>query len=488
MDECTFAYARISLDRGKTRSGVERQLEDTRRLEAELGWTPAREFVDNSRSAWQPDAERPQYAAMLEAIREARRAGRPVRILLFKLDRLYRQPIEFETDLVPLAGSGGSLWIATTETMPLDIASPAGLQQARNVINVAAYYSHYISHNGRRQRAAKRTKGLPPGSGPRAFGWLDWTTPHPEEAAALREAFEAIAAGSSPSDVARQWNERGILGVKGAPWSVGRLIQTLRRPRHAALVAYGGGARHGWNPHPEIVADGKWQPIIPPELWRHVIDILEPKRERRPPHVGAFSTLFVCGRCGKTMYQSGGYPQENRPGIRLRVWHCYRDSLDGPRRDACGRSSIAANSAETVVLGALYERVDNLDLAAMIQADGQPNGHEDGLRLRELRRLDEEADLDYEGGTITKELRDSKLARHAREREGIYVRRGEHAAASVLAPYAGKPGTLRAAWEGGELSDDRKRAILKAVLGRVTIQPASRQGAKFDPGRLVFGG
>lgn len=49
----------------------------------------------------------------------------------------------------------------------------------------------------------RREDGAPSG-GRRAFGWLDFMTPHPEEAAVVRDAVDALLSGDSLIGVARQ--------------------------------------------------------------------------------------------------------------------------------------------------------------------------------------------------------------------------------------------------------------------------------------------
>src|SRR4051794_37473104 len=70
-------YARISQDRSGAQAGVTRQLEDTRKLAADLGWEVVEEFVDNDVSAKQRrwstsqrrfvNTTRPRYEALLDA-------------------------------------------------------------------------------------------------------------------------------------------------------------------------------------------------------------------------------------------------------------------------------------------------------------------------------------------------------------------------------------------------------------------------------------
>ena len=92
----TAIYARISDDRHDG-AGVDRQLQDCRALVKSNGWGPAVEFVDNSVSAYS-GKPRPRYLAMLAALRD----GSLGRVVVWHLDRLYRQPRELE-DIIDLA-------------------------------------------------------------------------------------------------------------------------------------------------------------------------------------------------------------------------------------------------------------------------------------------------------------------------------------------------------------------------------------------------
>src|ERR1700730_16204878 len=86
----TAIYVRISEDR-QDGAGVARQLDDCRALVERQGWQPARESPNNNISASKyAKKSRPQYAAMIDAIK----SGEVSRIVVYHLDRLYRQPRE----------------------------------------------------------------------------------------------------------------------------------------------------------------------------------------------------------------------------------------------------------------------------------------------------------------------------------------------------------------------------------------------------------
>src|ERR1700761_9470309 len=84
-------YARISKDSTGERLGVERQLEDCRKLAHELGWTVGDEYVDNDVSAFSGKV-RPEYRRMLDDLRARIRDA----VIAHHTDRLHRSPTELE--------------------------------------------------------------------------------------------------------------------------------------------------------------------------------------------------------------------------------------------------------------------------------------------------------------------------------------------------------------------------------------------------------
>lgn len=85
-------YARISSDPTGLALGVQRQLEDCRKLAADRGWTVGgAEYVDNDVSAFSGKV-RPEYERMLADVRDGLRDA----VIVYNMDRLTRRPIELE--------------------------------------------------------------------------------------------------------------------------------------------------------------------------------------------------------------------------------------------------------------------------------------------------------------------------------------------------------------------------------------------------------
>lgn len=115
---------------------MERQENDCRDLAERLGWDVAAVYVDNDISAYS-GAPRPQYRAMLDAVR----AGELQGIVAWHTDRLHRRNAELE-EFVTIA-EAHALQIQTVTSGPLDLTSASGRMVAR-MLGAAA--QHEVDH------------------------------------------------------------------------------------------------------------------------------------------------------------------------------------------------------------------------------------------------------------------------------------------------------------------------------------------------------
>jgi site-specific DNA recombinase len=137
-------YARISSD-GEGRSlGVQRQLEDCRKLAGERGWVIGGEYVDNDVSAYS-GRQRVEYGRMCDDLA----AGVRDAVIVYNLDRLHRRPVELE-DFVALCERVGVRDVATV-TADIDLGNDDGLFMARIFAAFAAKESGRKSARIRRK-------------------------------------------------------------------------------------------------------------------------------------------------------------------------------------------------------------------------------------------------------------------------------------------------------------------------------------------------
>src|SRR5215472_1861078 len=352
----TAISARISVDR-QDGAGVERQLADCPEVCARRGWQ-AREYADNHRSAWRAGARRPQYEELIQAVRR----GDVGRIVVYKTDRLHRQPRELE-DLIALADRG-RVEVVAVEGGELDLATSDGRALARVLAAMNAKESDDKADRVRRAKRQAREAGKPHG-GPRPFGWRRITTSKadgtqretwdpmahdPAEADLIRSAVADLLAGASLNDIARRWNAAGV----GQPqtgrshWTADQIRQVVSNPRNAGLVGHRKQVKsdrpYQLYSRPEVVGEAKWPAIVDPSIWEQLQALLAQRGAfaRTPKRRSLLTGLLVCGRCGATMVRTADHARRgDADGPYRRVWRCPTYTPNGAP-PSCGRVTIDA--------------------------------------------------------------------------------------------------------------------------------------------------
>jgi DNA invertase Pin-like site-specific DNA recombinase len=450
----TAIYCRISEDR-QDGAGVERQLADCRRLVE----GPAEEFLDPSISAFSGKV-RPAYARLLEAVKR----GEIDRIVCWKFDRLYRQPRELEA-LLDLAESS-KLTIQAVMVGPIDLATSTGRTMARVVVAFSNQASEDTRDRVKRQKKQAKEQGKLLG-GRTTFGWVNTTTPNPEQVVLLNEVVDNLLAGSSLNDEARRLNTEGVPTPQG------------RRDSKKTPVA-----PDDWKP--------RWTPFtvraivsnvrhigttIDAKKW-HELQALLLRRSvyvRVPRRRSLLTGLVTCSLCGSKMVRTGSGPGRH-------AWRCPNPRDEEDKR--CGKVSIGAEGLENLLVEATLLHADKGDLARIVKKMG--SGGEQDKVLAELEALnarEDEMSVSFGRGELPMSAFNKATTALAAERQALTSRLGRLTSASVINPYLGKPGLLRASWAG--LTIDQQREIIRLILGKVEVTPARKRGLpKFDPKRV----
>ena len=117
-------YTRISHDPSGERLGVQRQEADCLEEAKRRGWSVARVYIDDDFSAFNPKKPRPEYQQLLTDIQGGLRDG----VMIWRLDRLHRQPRELEEFIVLCDKHQVAL---ATVTGDVDLATSQGRLLAR---------------------------------------------------------------------------------------------------------------------------------------------------------------------------------------------------------------------------------------------------------------------------------------------------------------------------------------------------------------------
>jgi site-specific DNA recombinase len=301
-----WTYARQSKDHD---AGIGRQQEDTDNHAGRRGWAipDGGRFADNDVSATK-SRRNTEYARMMHLIKTGH--GPDVLVITY-MDRLYRQPIELE-EIIPVIEKAGVL-VATVYEGEVDLRTDTGQTFARITVALAR---QEVMRKARRQKRANLERAQNGDRSPhtiRPFGWNeDRVTLDEEEAEAIRWACPHVLAGGSVAAVARDWTERGVKprfsgrtyrNGKGEDvpfsgrWTNSSVTQILTNPTIAGLATLPNSK--------EIIGTGNWVPIVLPETFYAVRDVLrDPGRATPRGNVSLGGFLFYC-RCGARVQRDG---------------------------------------------------------------------------------------------------------------------------------------------------------------------------------------
>ncbi|MPY83196.1 MAG: recombinase family protein, partial [Actinophytocola sp.] len=268
-------YCRLSYAPDGSLEKVERQEADCRDLAKRLGWSVARVYPDNSRSAWQRNRKRPAWDQMLADIE----AGCIDAIIVYHGDRLIRQPWDLE------------LLLKLADNKRLPLASVSGTRDLNNeddrfILRIEAAQacksSADTSRRVKRAWKARAEAGKAVGGGKRPYGFgvptgetgktgrplLDVNQQVPEEAAALRGVVERLLAGQTLGGVLVWLNTQSPTS-QGNRWTSKGLKNILTSPRIAGLIEHDGQ-----------LYGATWDEIISPEEWEDVKAVLRRNGEQ----------------------------------------------------------------------------------------------------------------------------------------------------------------------------------------------------------------
>lgn len=437
-------YLRISLDQTGQSLGVTRQREDCYALARTLGWDVVDTYEDNDVSATSGKA-RPGYRRLLTDIE----AGRVEAIIAWAPDRIYRRLKDLE-DLIPILENHG-VAVRTVKAGDLDLSSAYGRMIARILGAVATGEGEIKAERWKRSWRQGRELGTIPRTGSRMFGYTRDGELIPDEAKIAQQMADDIIAGVPILTVARNLEEQGVTTTRGGVWRPGTVRQYLANPRIAGHSTLGG----------EILADGKWEPVLDRDTWETVRALLNSRVRAPRARTSVLNGLIFCGVCEHRMITSGArgkrtYRCPNRPGM-----------------PGCGGVSGNAEPIEEIVETYARVRLDDpqtRDAIYRIASSGAPEILAEISDIK-TRIIELEAQLDVPGIPVATILR---AVDRSRERLEDCQRR-----LSESTPV--NPPT-----SGGEWPHDleRRRRLIELVVARVTLGPSTRRVKPFDVERV----
>jgi site-specific DNA recombinase len=473
-------YCRISRADDDDTTGVERQLAHGQTHFRHKGIQDPDIYPDNdvSASAFSTKA-RPQYLRLLEQIDAGTYDGG--HIWMWAEDRTHRQIIELWDFIKRCRDHNITVATAGTE---YDLADEDQLTMWMFKVRMAEAEVAKTSKRLRDQRLAVAEAGYAHPNGERHFGFQHWvkdpTKPKGStmegtrvrtdiilaERAHIREAVQRLLDGDSVRFIVQDWTARNITTTRGTPWSRFGFRRMITSPAIA-----------GYRDHRGTLHEAAWAPIVDPADWQAVRDLLaDPARKtttgRGPKYL--LTGLIYCGSCNQRMRA------RNHKQNGVRYYMCdYSNPKDCPQRLARMVTLVDQDVTDRVI-HALVELPKH-------QPTDEPEDptrviYDELARLQaRLDRLDDDETTAQADGD-TRKLKSIRRVKVATEREAT-ARRDQLAKVTGNRVRAHAPANLAEVWP--DLSLDRRRALVAAVVARVVVLPLKVKGSTiFDPAAI----
>lgn len=283
-------YARISktTDESDTTS-VEDQERLCREWAESRGWTVTRVYRDSGKSAFSRATTRPEYKAMLAAIKSGEHDG----VIVRHIDRLTRQLREL-IPFIDLVEDSGCR-VATLEG-DFDLSTPG----SRSLVKILAVMAEQeAERKGERHRLANKARADQGHAYARrkTYGWVDraFLEVDPVAQAHIRQAMEDVIAGKSVATIAREWNAAGVRTSYGKEWSQATVHLAIKREQNIGKLSFKGAPIK----NPKIV------PLVDPELYYAALAAMTARktgtRKGKAPTKHVLSGVLRC-HCGGYMY------------------------------------------------------------------------------------------------------------------------------------------------------------------------------------------
>lgn len=472
------AYCRISNDRHRRDGhGVEDQARHCGRIAAQHRMIVVHRYVDNDKSASKAGIRRPDFDAMLGSLKDgATTAGYPIDgVVCVSDDRLYRDVHTYQRFLACFTAHPARVY---ADGLGLcDFYSSDAVRRGMLGASAARAESTKQQHRARLNHRARAERGEPVASR-RPFGWTaDKVTLHPGESEVVRHGVRSLLQGQTLTAVTRNFVSSGYPSSLGNPWQRQTVKQILRNPRicgyrklHGVLVCDSGG-----NP-----VRGQWEPIVSPEEWRAVAELLDKQRHpggwskngiRPAGSTGYLLTGLV--RCGRPL--AGGDPCDaplhGHPTNASYVYRC-RLAMDG----GCGGISRQGPPVDELVTRHVLTALDQQGTFGEPAIPWPETYTLDSARQRKAAHQEQ-----WYAGEISDSDYFSRLAREETEIKRLV---NEQQAWSLKHHTATHEHIgSQAYWDA--LNPTEKREVLFSLLESVIILPGIRGSHRFEPTAVI---
>jgi len=467
------AYGRLSVVKSSldlTELAIERQHERVAAYCQAKGWNPVRFYQDIDPAYRRPGQKKPPPREDFERSLTDIEAGITHGIVFFKLDRFVRDHGDFERALAVCEAHQAVL---ASVTEPLDTSSPMGEAIARLLVTFARLESQTMGLRVAAQAEQQARLGQPwRGGRHRPYAYeRDGVTVIGEEAAVVQEVTARLLAGDSEGAVVRWLEDQAIPAPAGGHWSRQKLRSMLTNPRLAGWRRYHGEILDG--------VEAVWPPVLDKETFERLGRLFNQRTQPgRPAIRWLLSGIVACGPC-ESLLEVRGHAAGTRYVCDSQAQRAGRDE------PGCGKVSVVAEPVDLLVAERVLDRLAGPRLArARRQLDTAELRALSDRREQDRMALVEAARERFVTRTLTPPAYLQVKGELERRIADADRRLAADSSAEVLEGLPRLRGDLDKAWEAADI--ERRREIVRAVVARVVIQPATRRGAGLDPDRVVI--
>ena len=448
------------MDATGERWGVETQRRKIADLSSARDWQIVEWYEDNDVSASKPRGPKSEWTRMLSDA-EARRFEL---IVAVDIDRLLRSTRDMNT----LMDTGVN--VATVDG-EIDLSTADGEMRAGFLAIMARFETRRKSERQLRSNARRRSEGMP-ASAWTPFGWTKSGEVIPDQAAAVRGAFDAfLGEPSLPIRRIREdLNDAGHRTARGSAFSVDAVRYLLANPLYAGFIKkYSTGELFPvqGDAFPSIVSEATWRAAVA-KLEDNVRRAA--KQGNQPKYL--LSSVGLCGKCGATLVSGN-----NSQGVGTYKCgeHFHLSRQRGP--------------VDAMVTEAVLTRLSAVDVHDLVAPPEDVSVDREALlseRKALVERIEELTPLLADIRQPVKKISEGLALAQARitELDVALLDRTVSPSADLLAGIDDPAGTrqrhqsVAQKWEA--LDMDRRRMLVNELV-TVTIDPIQPGHVKFDP-------
>lgn len=452
-------YARISDTDEERAPGIDRQLRVILPLIEGHDAVATRQYIDNNKSAFDPDVYRDDFEQWLQDFEADLTDG----VVAYHLDRVCRQPIDLERIIqayVRRYKRDGRKGVFLFPSGSIDLTNSDGQMYARMLVTMANKSSSDTVRRVTDFYRDEAIKGKVYSNYPAFYRNPDGTINH-EQALITLEAIDGVLyKGKRPSTIAAEWRKQGITTARGGAVTQSTVHRILTSPGIAGLAVY----------KQEILLNDDGQPIrrkdgglVDEAVWHELCAKLATNPGFRSRGTkGLLSKKLRCGACGAGMVRQ---QKKRKNGGTWFAYNCRSVDAGG-----CAKVAISGPKTDQLVTEWVLDFLKQPVEVEEKPFSGQARLDEVTAKIAELMGQYRKGELS--GSIVFPSIKQLEDEQKVLRREAAKHNRAQTKITST-------------AEEWPNLGIDQQQAIIDMIFETIVIMPAKKaRGAGYDPERV----